>query len=105
MKIPKTLSIKGKEWTVEYKWSLKDSDGNKASGLCDLNKRIIYIDRLLAKDDKLWVFWHEYKHARLYESGLIKNTGGFSRLAEEITCDDFADFMTAEVKVRWIKKR
>lgn len=105
MRIPRKLIIKGKEWILKRIKNLLDENNNPASGLTDVGNRIIELDKNLADYDKEYVFWHEYKHARLHETGVTGNDGGISTLAEEIICDDFADFMTNEIEWKWKRKK
>lgn len=105
MRIPKKLIIKGKEWITKKVKSLKDESNEGAYGLTSVDDRVIEFDTKIAEFDKEWVFWHEYMHARLHECGVTGNTGGLSDLAEEIICDDFADFMTNEINWKWKRKK
>jgi hypothetical protein len=105
MRIKSSFSIKGKKWLTKYKWNLKGDDGSVAYGLCDVDKRIIWVAHGLSIDEKTWVWAHEYMHARLFEAGVTHTTGGISDLAEEIICSDFADFIAKETKVRWRKSK
>lgn len=60
----KSLNIKGKEWKIKKRKILKDDDGNPCKGLCDHEKRILYLRTDSLKDDTLF---HEVLHAILFE--------------------------------------
>lgn len=98
---PLRFLIKGALWRVKFKPNLRDDDGEPCSGLTDVTARSIRIDASLSGTDLLWVFFHEYAHAVLHESGVTGNTGGISDLAEEIICDNFADALVRDKTVKW----
>lgn len=102
MKIPKNIKIYGKNWAIDYKWNLKDDEGNNLEGLCCFEKRLITIDRLLTKEKKFSVFLHELFHAILFELK-IKQTS-LSSDVEEIIVEGFADFLTSNFDIRSKKK-
>lgn len=105
MKIPKSIDIKGKTWTVQYKWGLR-LNGELVSGYIDSDKRIIWMRRELTEEEKVYPFWHELFHAILWESGVTGQVGtGLTDLAEEIVCDSFADFMKYRIEARWKKQK
>lgn len=90
MKIPKTIKIKGKPWSIEYKWRLHDETHGLCDGLCDPSTRTIFLDRLLPKEDKPTVFLHELIHAILHEAHLHE-AGGVDGFVEEAICSSVAD--------------
>lgn len=98
------LSILGKSWKVR-KTKQPKLNGKPCYGLFDPDKKTIYIKSGMTKRETLRVFWHEYTHARLYESGVTLNAGGLSALAEEIICDTFADLLAYEIDTKWKRKR
>lgn len=103
MKIPKELTIKGHAWSVEYKWSLTAEDGERVLGLCDKDKRTIYIDRLLARDEKWEVFHHEIGHAIIFEAHMNED-GGVDGIVEEAIVAAFQDFYTNNFNLKWKRK-
>lgn len=95
MKLPRTITIKGKQWRVRVKpkkLMLEDPD---SWGLADCDDRIIYLDKSLDDEQRRWVFLHELCHAMLYESSVTRNTGGVPIALEEIICDNFADLLSS----------
>jgi hypothetical protein len=80
-------------------------DGSSCVGLTDANEKVIYLDRDIVDDGVAWVFWHEYCHAMLYETGVTVNSGGLSDLAEELICDSYADCMTLDKTVRFKRSK
>lgn len=100
MKIRKHYLIKGKEWTTEFRWSLKASDGERVRGLCDYSTRTIYLDRLMAAEEKEEVFMHELIHAALFEAHLNEGSG-LGGETEEIVCDAISDLLTTLFTLRW----
>lgn len=102
-KIPKEFYIKGKLWRVEYKWRLEENGIGKCDGLCEFSERVIYLDRLLPKDQKPKVFLHEYTHAVLHEAHLHEN-GGLDGILEEVVCESIADALTENFNLRWKTK-
>jgi hypothetical protein len=99
MNIPKSFHIKGKLWTVEYKWGLRD-EGDLVDGLCVFTDRTIYLRRELLKEEKPMAFLHELIHAVLYECHLHQ-AGGLSDESEEIICDGVADVLTTLFTMRF----
>jgi Zn-dependent peptidase ImmA (M78 family) len=76
MKIPNSLHVKGRKYSVRYKWNLRDDNGHPCDGLCDREKKIIYLDHSLKGDKKDRAFVHELLHALFTElniSGTILN--------------------------------
>lgn len=65
MKIPKTLKVRGKRWTVQFKQLPPMQLGE-----CNYTKRVIYLDpdQLPNKDDLDDTFMHEVIHACLPEA-------------------------------------
>lgn len=96
MRIPKSVVIKGQEWTIEYKWNLRD-DGALVDGLCVYSERKIIIRRELSKEEKPMVFLHEINHAILFESHVEPL---LSRDVEEVICDSMAKVYLDLFKMR-----
>src|SRR4051812_4137487 len=105
MKLPRRFSLKGKTWVVILKKDLRDDEGNRVHGLTDFDLKIIYLDTDLKEPKKERIFWHEYCHALLWESGVTGNTGGLIDIVEEIICDSFADALTVDKEVRFKRVR
>ncbi|MNJ94807.1 hypothetical protein D3C87_125100 [compost metagenome] len=103
MKIPKEFYIKGKLWTVEYKWRLEEPGIGKCDGLCDFTLRVIYLDRLISKEDKVRVFLHEYTHALIHEAHLHE-AGGIDGILEEVLCESVADGILENFILKWKRK-
>lgn len=105
MKIPKTFQVKGKTWSVEYKWKLSDPEFGPCHGLCDPDKRIIYIDRLQPQEEKVKTFIHELGHAILFESHL-NECGGVEGFVEEVIVSAYADvfYDLFEIELRKAEK-
>jgi hypothetical protein len=102
VKIPSEVLVKGKLWTVEYKWGLRDG-GEIVDGLCQYGPRKILIRRELKKEDKPAVFLHELIHAILFESHLNED-GGLDGFAEEVVCSSIADVILTLFHLR-LKRR
>jgi uncharacterized protein YjaZ len=103
MKFPKRFKVKGKTWTFKLQENLRDDEGNKCQGLTDFDKRRIYVESALTGKHAEWIFWHEYAHAVLWESGVTGNDGGLPTLVEEIICDNIADAFIQDKSVRFKK--
>lgn len=101
MRIPKTFQVKGKTWSVKYEFKLNDPEHGPCVGLCDPDKRIIYIDRLLPPDEKAKTFLHELGHAILFESHL-NESGGVEGFVEEVIVSAYADafYELFDIKMR-----
>lgn len=100
MNLRKEFYVKGKEWRLEYRWSLKAPDGERVRGLCDFDSRTIYLDRLVLKEEKWSVFLHELVHAILYEAHLHDGTG-LELNTEEIICEAMTDALENLFTMRW----
>lgn len=66
MKIPKTVMVRGVPYEVRWKWNLRHR-GEKLDGLCDRDEPVIFLDRLLAGDERELTFVHELLHAVIAE--------------------------------------
>jgi hypothetical protein len=102
---PKRFLVQGAEWKVRFKNTIVDDSGDFCRGLTVPSKRKIILEKELEGEELEWVFWHEYMHAILYESGVVGNTGGIDELVEEIICDQFANAMTRDKTVTWKQNR
>lgn len=100
MRIPKKFKIKGKEWTVEYRWNLFDQ-GVKCDGLCEAKDRTVIIDRSIPREEKWPVFLHEYCHAVIFEAHIAGLDGDAGELLEEIICEAFATSLDDCFNMRW----
>lgn len=103
MRIPKEITIKGKTWFIEYKWKLHDPYHGHCHGLCDPAQRIIYLDRLIPKEEKPAVFLHELGHAILHEAHLHES-GGVDGFVEEAVVSAFADAFMSLFELKWKRK-
>lgn len=90
MRIPKRFSVLGREWSVTL---VNKVDSDNAPGEAVLKSRRIRIAKDLSHRERVWVFWHEYFHAFLYEMGVSREDCGLPELAEEMMCDQFANEM------------
>lgn len=102
---PLKFYIQGAVWKVKFKAILKDEADEACRGLTDPQKKIIYLERSLKGKELEWIFWHEYMHAVLAESGVVGNTGGLDTLVEEIICDNLANAMTRDKRIKWKRLR
>ncbi len=95
MKIPKSIPILSKKWQIKYKWGLRDDNGHPCDGLCDREKKIIWLDHSLKGDKKDRAFYHELMHGLLDElkiSGTLLNEDTEEMLVlnlKEFTFDKF----------------
>jgi hypothetical protein len=72
MRIPRRMLIKGEVWKVCYRKNLK-LDGEDCTGLCDAEKRIIYLKKHTKDYDLSDIFFHEYLHAVMHELHIDMN--------------------------------
>lgn len=106
MKIPKQFSLKGKTWTVEYKWNLTDSDdGEKMDGLCLMGRRVIQLERAMPREEKWPVFLHELTHAILFEAHISGLDGPSGSVIEEVICEAVANGLNDLFHIRWKRKK
>lgn len=109
MKIPKQFYLKGKKWTVGYKWNLTDKDDDgpaiKVDGLCDSEKRQIWIERSIPRVDKWPVFLHELVHAILFEAHISGLDGPAGDMLEEVICEAVAYGLDDLFNIRWKRQR
>ena len=64
----KYIPVKGVHYKVIKKKDLVDDDGDRACGLCDRDKKIIYIDAALKGEEYKLTLLHETIHAALGEA-------------------------------------
>lgn len=103
MRIPKSFTCKGKRWKIRTKRRLK-IDGEELDGLCDFNKRIIYLNADLKAKQRARVLKHELGHVMIHEAHINPGTR-FSESVEEIICDAFEDFLTTLFTIKWKKQK
>lgn len=99
MRIPRKFALKGKTWTVKQQVGL-ELDGFVCTGLCDLEKRTIYVEKTLGPKAKKAAFLHELFHAVIYEAHINPGTKFGSGL-EEVLCDAFTDVVQSCLTVKW----
>lgn len=79
------INIKGETWAIKYVPSDSDKlDGN--DGICDTKLKTIYLSKTPTRS-KTSVYWHEYFHAYLWESGVRDLDGHFEHVLIEIMSD------------------
>jgi Zn-dependent peptidase ImmA (M78 family) len=105
VKIPKSFFIKGNKWVVKYRKHVVHEDGDECFGMADPSTRIIYLEKGLEPQKLEWVFWHEYGHAILSESGVVDVVDGVNPLAAELICDGIADAFTKDKDVKFKRSR
>lgn len=94
MKIPSKLTIKGKVWSIAYKWRLHDKKLGACDALVDFESNTIYLDRSLAKEDKFQALLHEIFHIAIQEFHLRETGGIADDFAEEIICSGIPSILT-----------
>jgi Zn-dependent peptidase ImmA (M78 family) len=83
---------------------LKADDDSQCDGLCDLQKRIVYLDASLKGKKRTATFLHELFHVLVHEAHI--NPGvRFSEGVEEVLCDAFADLLLTSFKLKWKKQK
>lgn len=85
-KIPSRVVIKGKVWSVDYKWRLVNDKGEECNGLVEWVEKCIYLDRAASREDKCQALLHEIIHIILDEYNLHEEGGIGSTFAEESIC-------------------
>ncbi len=100
----RSLDILGQKWKVRM-IKHPEVNGEACFGLCDPDEKTIYIKTGMTAIHTSRVFWHEYLHARLHESGVTLNVGGISPLAEEVICDTMANLLAYELDANWKRKK
>lgn len=68
-KIPKKISILGREYKIKQGVNLI-FNGVPVLGLCDSDKKVIYIEKNQSPEGKFATLCHECTHGFLYISGL-----------------------------------
>lgn len=101
MKLPRSIDVYGKKWSIKYRWNPKDDDGNHALGLCVYDSREIIIDQGSKKEERLPIFLHELFHAIIYELKLRQTS--LTSDVEEIIVDNFAEYLNENFCIK-IKK-
>lgn len=96
MKVPKKLSVFGREYKIVFKKGLSDSTGN-LDGLCCPNG-IIYLDDSLKGSNLAVTLEHEKVHALLDRSGISPQ---ISDDLEEIIAVVFSQYMVESFNIRY----
>ena len=89
MKIPKSLLIKGKRWTVPRVKKVTNENGELLQGQYLYPDRVILLDRELTGEELVITFWHELLHVILKESHIADNFE-MPEVIEDILCDAIA---------------
>jgi len=87
-KIPDHVVILGRKVKIEQVEGLSD-DGNPCIGLCDCEKKILYVEKNLPEDVKLETLVHECVHYFLELTGIAQK---LTESETEIYCQLFSAF-------------
>ena len=104
MRIPRSLTIRGKKWEIRF---VDEDKMDNCFGFADPENNLIQLSKSLTKDEIPRVFLHELCHAWLHEAGVTKLDhldSGIDDIVEEIICDNFAELMISLFELRWRKK-
>lgn len=69
MKIPKTIKIGWRNYTVKLVEDLQDDNGTPLNGQTDFTNHIIYIDKDIQENEKLVTLLHEIQHCIYHAQG------------------------------------
>jgi Zn-dependent peptidase ImmA (M78 family) len=72
MKIPKTIKIGWRTYTIKFVEQWRDETGELLDGFIDFNDHIIYINDNLNEDEKVVTFLHEVEHGIFYSQGHLE---------------------------------
>ena len=85
MKIPKTVKIGWRNYTVKFIDERRDEKGNLLDGEIDLTNHFIYIDETIAnEEEKMIVFLHEVVHG-IFHNQRHNKYGNNEELVEAIS--------------------
>jgi uncharacterized protein YjaZ len=82
--IKKKYCIKGEIWRVVWKKSVR-LDFEPCYGLCDYEKRIIYLEKGMSRRQENQIFLHEFIHAVMFELHLELGTIVDEAIAEGLS--------------------
>lgn len=89
MKLPESINVKGVVYQI-IKTDTFPEEGN-LEGLCDLEKKIIYVKKSLKTPDLKKAFLHELFHAVLFEVGV--HCTEISEDLEHIIVENLSNFV------------
>jgi len=84
------ILIKGKKYSVSVIPNFEKRFGNNCDGICDLDKKKIYIDGTASNERRQHVLLHEIFHAMFHENSLYQVV---PHSTEEIIVDQCASLM------------
>lgn len=99
-KIKNKFNIKGKAWTVAYKWNLHDPEHGHCHGVCDPTTRTIYLNRLDDAETKWRAFTHELVHAIHFECHATE-AGGVDGFLGEVLAEGITDVLLDLFDLKW----
>lgn len=106
MRIPKIFHIENFSWPVSYKWNLRYGK-TKVDGLCEFDKTQVLIERSSEREEKFWIFVHEFLHATLhsYDVGQRASKRALTHDQEEHIVSAIEKELRANFKMNWKHKR
>lgn len=73
MKIPASVRIGWRDYTIEFGEERRNDKGTPLNGEIDFTNHIIYIDKnIVSNDEKILTFLHEIVHGIFYSQGHLK---------------------------------
>ena len=98
MKIPNSIMVFGREYTVKRVKQLKDDDGRPLSGFHEYEAALISLDSELKGSDLVQTFLHELGHAVQQRCGI--NQAAISDDLTEVIVDSMATFIEETFHLR-----
>lgn len=89
------MMIKGSSWKVITKKVVKDDEGNICLGLCDYEKKTLYIEKGQTKEQDINTRVHEALHASIHELGV-----DIGQIAEEMLVQGLTEILIKNFRIK-----
>ena len=91
LNFPERIPVASIIYRVEYRKRIRDEDDDPCGGLCDPNKKILYLlTKYPTEAVARQAFWHERVHAINTEYGIEMSHEDLDRIAQGITQAEMA---------------
>jgi len=98
--IRRFFKIKGNSWQTKYVLDLHVPDIGKCDGFCNVDERIIYLEKALDQDERWLVFFHELIHAINHELHVTEE-GGIDGVLGEIIAEGLTSVLNGMFVFAW----